>query len=265
MVYQGASERMCKRRFGVAWVLLILGLGTACAATAAPVARLYIATEIAQPTSTSGKGQTTGIVTEKIRTALERSGVDFEIKPLPWQRAYATALARPDGCVYPTTRTAERESKLKWVGPIAEAAWVMMARADRRIKLDSLEQARKMRIGTYHGDARDQFLRERGFNVDAASNDLLNIPKLLQGRIDLWAASVRADLSPPLPGLDSRIVPILTFHRSQIYLACNRAVPDAVIAQINAQLEAMARDGTSRRIEREHQQAGAVSEPSGAE
>ncbi|MEN3275031.1 MAG: polar amino acid transport system substrate-binding protein [Massilia sp.] len=105
-----------------------------------------------------------------------------------------------------------------------------MARADRRIVLHTLEDARPYRIGTYHGDARDGYLRSRGFRVDSAQNDLTNPRKLLLGRIDLWAAALRAG-SPVLQqnGWDGRIVPVLVFNRLDVFLACNRAVPDAAV------------------------------------
>ena len=44
-------------------------------------------------------------------------------------RAYAAARERPNACVYATSRTPERESSFKWVGPIDSAEWVLMARA----------------------------------------------------------------------------------------------------------------------------------------
>jgi ABC-type amino acid transport substrate-binding protein len=115
----------------------------------------------------------------------------YTIDLLPWKRAYTAALERPDACVFSTTRTPEREASFKWVGPIGEADWVLMARADRAFSLRSLDDARGYRIGTYNGDARDDYLRTRGFDVDPAQNDLINPRKLMMNRIDLWAASMQ--------------------------------------------------------------------------
>jgi polar amino acid transport system substrate-binding protein len=44
------------------------------------------------------------------------------------------------------------------------------------------------------------------------------------------------------------VVPVLVFNRIRVYLACNRAVPDALVARMNGSLEAMERDGTSSAI-----------------
>lgn len=219
-------------------------------ASAAPP-RLYLTTEASAPSSMLNKGHVVGIASDKLRAATARAGVAAEFALLPWKRAYTAALQRPDACVYSTTRTPEREALFKWVGPLDTAHWVLMGRADRPLHLTSLEQARAYRIGTYHGDARDSYLRGLGFTVDTAPTDLLNPQKLLQGRIDLWAASWREGSTVlARHGWDQRIVPVLAFRRIDVYLACNRALPDALVARLNAELAAMARDGTAQRIER---------------
>jgi polar amino acid transport system substrate-binding protein len=235
-------------------------LGASCmplAAGARPQSpRLYLTTESAAPGSMREENKVTGSDTDKVRAIMARTGVAHTIELLPWKRAYATALQRPDGCVFSTTRTPERERLFKWIGPIDEAEWVLMGRADRRFQLRSLEDARALRIGTYHGDARDQYLRARGFEVDPAPNDLLNPPKLLVNRIDLWAATRRPGSSMLAQHAWSRqIVPVLRFNRVQMYLACNRAVPDGLVARMNAALEGMAREGTMRHIERQYEGA----------
>jgi len=215
-------------------------------------APLYITTEAAAPSSMlDADGKVVGIATDKVRAAFERAGLPYTIDLLPWKRAYAAAYERPDACVYSTTRTPEREPLFKWVGPTDSAEWVLMARAGRGIPLRTLEDARPYRIGTYNGDARDHYLRSRGFRVDPAPNDLTNPRKLLLGRIDLWAAALRRG-SPVLEhnGWTGRIVPVLVFNRLDVFLACNRAVPDAVISRLNDAFAGLERDGSLRRIER---------------
>jgi polar amino acid transport system substrate-binding protein len=191
----------------------------------------------------------TGIGTDMVREIMARAGVAYSIDLLPWKRAYTAALERKDACVYSTTRTPEREPHFKWIGPIGEAEWVLMGRADRHFDVRTLDDARAYRVGTYNGDARDQFLRARGFNVDPAPNDMINPRKLMMDRIDLWAASIRRDsLTLDRLGYTGKLVPVFVFNRIRVYLACNRAVPDALVARMNGALDAMERDGTARAI-----------------
>jgi polar amino acid transport system substrate-binding protein len=236
----------------------VLSLATAAAhAAASTKPRLYLTTETSAPSSMLDGTRVIGIATDKVREAMQRAGVDYTIELLPWKRAYLAAQQRPDACVYSTSRTPEREGLFKWVGPTDVGHWVMLARADSKLKLRSLDDAKGLRIGTYNGDARDAYLRERGFRVDAANEDLANAGKLLLDRIDLWAASLRSGSTILTRyGYDKKIVPLLVFNRIEMYLACNRGVPDEVVARLNAAFVAIARDGTGRRIERSYESWG---------
>ncbi|MBC9045182.1 ABC transporter substrate-binding protein, partial [Pseudomonas aeruginosa] len=74
----------------------------------------------------------------------------------PWDRVYQQALSEPGYGVFSTARTPEREDKFKWVGPLAVNDWVLMARGDSSIHLNSLEDAARYRIGGYKNDAISQ-------------------------------------------------------------------------------------------------------------
>jgi polar amino acid transport system substrate-binding protein len=211
--------------------------------------RLYLTTEAAPPYSVREGERVVGIGADTVREIMGRAGIEHTIELLPWKRAYTAALERGDACVFSTTRTPEREPLFKWIGPIGEADWVLMGRADRKLHLENLDDARPYRIGTYNGDARDQYLRSRGFNVDPAPNDMLNLRKLMANRIDLWAASIRrGSVALERMGYADKVVPVLVFNRIRVYLACNHAVPDALTARMTAALDAMERDGTVQRI-----------------
>lgn len=169
-----------------------------------------------------------------VRNVAARAGVEYQITQYPWKRAYAVALERKDACVFLTTRTPEREKLFKWVGPIRESEWVLAGRKGVDYGIKTLEDARRYRIGTFIGDARHEYLRSRGFKVDSVQDDNVNPQKLLLGRIDLWAsASWAGGPAEYLSQHPDRIVAVLTFNTVGLYLACNRAVPDATIARLN--------------------------------
>ncbi|WP_338767241.1 ABC transporter substrate-binding protein [Massilia sp. METH4] len=220
-------------------------------ATAWP--RLAITGENTPPTSMLVDGKPAGRQTDKVREMLERVGVPYSIDILPWKRAFMMAQRDANTCVYSTTRTVAREKHFKWVGPIVESDWVLMARADRPLRLRTLEDARPLRIGTYAGDARDEFLRSRGFKVDAVANDALNPEKLLLNRIDLWAVAARPDLDGTARiGRNGQLVPVLVFNRVGLYLACHPTVPDRLVERMNAMFDTMRRDGSLGRIDRRY-------------
>jgi polar amino acid transport system substrate-binding protein len=229
----------------------LAGLTAGWTAAATP---LLITTEHAPPASMKAGDHVVGRETDKVREIMARTGTDYKIDLLPWKRAYTMALSQPQTCVYSTSRTPERDRLFKWVGPTDEAEWVFWGRADHEFPLKTLEDARKLRIGTYNGDARDEYLRSRGFNVDPATNDLVNPQKLLMGRIDLWAVGMRSGVQLPPYEWTGKVVPLLVFNRVKVYLACNPSVPDELIARLNAALDEMRRDGTLARLARQYDQ-----------
>ncbi|MRV73379.1 transporter substrate-binding domain-containing protein [Duganella sp. FT92W] len=224
------------------------------AAPQTPPEPLFIVAEHSPPASMKEGEEITGRETEKIRDMLGRSAIAYKIDILPWKRAFTMAQQQKNTCVYSTSRTPEREKQFKWIGPTDEAEWVFVGRADHKFQLRTLDDARSLRIGTYNGDARDEFLRARGFNVEPAPNDASNPKKLLLNRIDLWAVGLRAGASVPaeLAGEKGEIVPLLTFHRVKVYLACNPSVPDALVERMNTTLDTMRRDGTFAKLERKY-------------
>lgn len=95
-----------------------------------------------------------GISTDTVRAACERAQIECQlILRFPWDRVYQQALSEPGYGVFSTARTPEREDKFKWVGPLAVNDWVLMARGDSSIHLNSLEDAARYRIGGYKNDA----------------------------------------------------------------------------------------------------------------
>lgn len=222
-----------------------LALVLACASGAASaMPSIYITTDRPVPAHVKPPQAPVDLsLIERVHDVAIRANVRYQIHHYPWKRAYAVALTRKDGCVYATSRTPEREASFKWVGPLYERTWVLAGRAGHDYRIKTLEDARKYRIGTFLGDAEHEYLRERGFNVDAAQTDSVNPDKLLLGRIDLWASAISRSGQPEFAAwYPHAIVPVLKFNTVGLYLACNKAVPDAVIARLNAAAVAMHRD-----------------------
>jgi polar amino acid transport system substrate-binding protein len=241
-------------RMKQACIVVLLWVAASTAGATPMAYGLHLLTESSPPTSMREGDSVIGSGTDKVREIMARTDTAYTLELLPWRRAYALVQQRADACLFSTSRTPEREPLFKWVGPTDEAEWVLLGRADRHYDLHTLEDARDLRIGTYNGDARDEYLRTRGFQVDPAPHDLINPRKLLLNRIDLWAASFKRGTTVlARNGWEKKIVPVLSFNRVGLYLACNRAVPSALIDKMNAALEAMGRDGTMKRIDRKYE------------
>ncbi len=224
------------------------------ASRSAAIPELHLTTEHSPPASMLVEGRVGGRETDKLREMLERGDIPHRFDLLPWKRAYTLALHAPFTCVYSTARTPEREALFKWVGPTDVSEWVLMCRADARLRLRSLDDARGLRIGTYNGDAREEYLQARGLRVEPVGNDALNPQKLLLKRIDLWAVGQRRGSQLlAQQKLTGKIVPLLVFHRVKVYLACNPSVSDSLIERMNANLDEMRHDGSFQRLDRKYE------------
>lgn len=233
-------------------VAVLLSVAGMCAAGPRP--HLYIATENSPPSGMLEKGELVGFTTDKVREIMKRVGIDYEIEILPFKRAMFLSQTRADVCTYSLTRLPERETLFKWVGPTHESDWTLFGRAGRDYQVHTLEDARKYRIGAYFGDVRGDALSAQGYAVETVRERLSNPRKLLVDRIDLWASSLQMGGGiVAANGWQGQIVPVLTFKRTELYLACNTGVADELIAKMNAALRAMNSDGVSAAIEHKYQ------------
>ena len=157
-------------------------------------------------------------------------------KLAPWSRSYAMALTTPETCVFSTVRNSQREPLFKWVGPIDRTTFVMVARKESGLALQTLDDARPYRIGVFTQDVRELTLRNLGgFKIDTASEDALNARKLIEGRIDLWYTDLEA-LQQEEPEQRAKMEIVLREPAVKLYLACNKEVEDAAIEALNAVL-----------------------------
>lgn len=233
---------------------MVWWIRTTVAATAlvccAAVQALELLAEDDPPNNMLRSGKLVGTSTEKLGEAFRRAGVPQHMELVPWARAYQSALTQPGFCAFSAARTAEREGLFKWIGPVAQTDWVLYAPAGRRPQPAHLEDVRRRLLGGYLQDVISLWLIDHGYRVDTATSDASNPRKLLAGHIDYWAsAGPRATALLAREGLSDRIVPVLTFGHTDLYLACNRSTSDDTVNRLNAALRAMKDDGTSARID----------------
>lgn len=214
---------------------------------------IHLTTESYPPFNMMARtGEVSGISTDIVRELFARNSLDYKISLLPWNRAYAAALNTPDVGVFSTTLTPEREALFKWVSPLTFNNWVFLSIKERNIKLNSLEDAKRYRIGGYRGDAIALYLEKLGFELDLVSHDDLNALKLARKRIDLWATGhLLGPYIAKKKGVEGVTVS-LTFKKTEMGLAFHPDTPSALIDVLNVSLQAMYLDGTIEKIYAEY-------------
>lgn len=140
--------------------LLTLLLGLYCAVAKAEVRLLAWERP---PLSSESKGAAAGLVVDLAGQMFRRAGVDYRIVFVPLQRALMSAQRDADSCVLLVERRQERESSYAWVGPLLISRLGLYALPGNALQLDSLEQARGLRILSHQGSGGGEYRRRRAF------------------------------------------------------------------------------------------------------
>lgn len=135
-------------------------------------------------------GQLTGVAVEITRLLLKEIKHPDNIRVLPWARALRNIETQSNQVLFAMARTAEREDKFQWVGPILSDNIYLFQKADNPIFYKHLQQARKVEyIAVSRGFPEQSFLEEMDFyNLVLTHNPESNIKLLLSNRVDLIAA-----------------------------------------------------------------------------
>lgn len=236
------------------------------AALALPAQHLRVYTEINAPLQYLGEdGKLTGLAVDVVKEIQRRVGNTDPIELVPWARGYVELETLPDVALFATARTAQRNELFKWVGPFDETAFCLFVKADSRITLKDLAEAKSLRaIGVYTNDVRDLYLTKEGFrNLERTVDNVANVKKLISGRIDAFAsAEVSIEELARSAGHkreDMRVA--LTFLKVQQFIAFSRKTPDATVKAWSEAFEAMRKDHTFERIFRAYHPHGPLPGP----
>ncbi len=193
--------------------------------------QLKILTEDNPPLSFEKNGRPEGFSAEVVREILKRLGCRAPIRVTRWARGLQMLDTQPNVALFSTARTPERESRHRWVGPLCIMHWGFFARTDSPLRIKSLDDARKVRaIATYHNDAKERYLKHRGFtNLESANSPRSNLKKLLSCRVDLW---LHPTIGAPLLARQLGIAPrrlrmVLPVASVELYIAFSRDTPPA--------------------------------------
>ena len=185
-----------------------------------------------------------GISADLVREVFKRAGIGYNLSlRFPWDRIYRLTLDKPNYGLFSTTYTDERKPLFKWVGPLAKSEWVLLAAPGSTIKVGSLEEAAKYKIGAYKNDAVSQHLESKGLKPDNSLRDQENVAKLMSGKIDLWATTDPVGRYIAKQEGASGLQVVLRFNSAELFLALNKETPDEVVERLQKALDELRNEG----------------------
>ena len=168
--------------------MLIVMLSMAIKADEPPILLLAEASPFTLKADNTGNG---GEASAFIERLLNDSQLDYQLRFEPWKRAYLKAQTSTNVLIYPIARGASREEQFQWIGqliPVTYYLFRLTARTD--ISINSLEDAKKWRIGVVNEHIHHQHLKDRSFtNFQPVNSNYQNVQKALLGRIELFPMS----------------------------------------------------------------------------
>ncbi|MDH7510793.1 MAG: transporter substrate-binding domain-containing protein [Methanolinea sp.] len=218
-----------------------------------PEGDLLLLTEEVYPYSyMDSTGTLTGTSVAVVREMVRRSGCSARMEVHSWNTSYEKALHTPGAALFSTVRTPDREPLFLWAGPIGTFGYVLYARNDSGIRLESMEAARAAgTIAVVQGDARHTFLVENRFtDIRTYPTDAECLAALENRSVALWFGS-----SAAAPGImadtgvaQGSVVPVYTLHRVDLYLAFQNTTSPDTVRRFQEILDAMKADGTYARL-----------------
>lgn len=223
----------------------------AAAGHAAAAPPLTLVTEDFAPYSYLDHGKVSGYATEVLASALVHAGIDYSVQIYPWARAFQMARTQPNVLIYSIVRTPEREAQFHWIAQLApRSVYLYQLKSRRDIKVRTVDDLRRYRIGANRGDVVEEQLHHLGLTADLVSQDEASLRKLVVGRIDLMVASERM-----LQGLCQRIqVRCAQLERvmpmpglGDYYVAASLGTPPATVQAVRGALDKLKSSGAMQR------------------
>jgi polar amino acid transport system substrate-binding protein len=216
-------------------------------------------TENYPPFNFEKDGKLQGIATDLmvlILKKLDSKQTREDIRLLPWARGYRLTLNQKNTCLFATTRTAEREKLFKWVGPITTTSIGLLARKERKVKIQSLADLKDYRAGVVRSDIGEQLLVNAGIplqdldRVGGTDATLTSITKLNKGRIDVWSYETNvAKWEIKAKGFKvEEYETVYVLKEGELYFAFHKDTPQELLQQLQNALDALKAQATYQNI-----------------
>jgi polar amino acid transport system substrate-binding protein len=201
-------------------------------------------------------GKLTGFAIEIVKEIQKRIGNKDEIHMVPWARGLGYLNAGPNSLLFTMARTADRDPQYQWIGPIVETTYGFYVKADSKLKISSLEDAKRVGlIGVYRDDMRDQFLTKQGFtNLDRANSNIFSFKKLMLGRNVMYVDSPMGvkSLAESAGYKLEDVRMAYNFLKIQLYIAASKDIDPALVAKWNRALDDMKKDSAFIKIHKKY-------------
>lgn len=113
------------------------------------------------PANYMREGELVGVSVELLHEIWSHLALpDRKINVVPWARGYLELEQHPNSVLFTMSRTQERESNFKWVGPLFFSTHVLISKKEAPFKIRNKEDVFEYSVATIRGDVSERLLRE---------------------------------------------------------------------------------------------------------
>lgn len=241
------------KRILVLTLILFFQLQPTCGAES-----IRVVTEPWPPYTYSENGTTSGVVTEIVRATLDRTDLDYSLEVYPWARAYDMALNNKNVLIYSILKLPNRTNHFKWlkIDGLTIDMYLFSPKHRQDIQFDSLEEAKRYRIGVTRETSTHHFLLSKGFvegknlfpvnceeqNTHKSKPESMRIDLTTGDRLSLAHWLSEADLPP-----DYWVARLPLFHED-IYMAFSHSTPDDIVDTVRRAFRKVKEEGVLKEI-----------------
>ncbi len=198
-----------------------------------------------------------GILVDVVKAVIKEANVDATIELMPFARCYQSAQNQADVFMFSLLKTPDRIPNFKWVGQTYEAKAYLVGLKDRSdIKLNNIEDAKNLVVGTIRGYHSEHYLKDADFTTDNNLSLSVNYEQmwgmLFKNRIDLILTNfIALELEMESIGLDvDDVTPYLELKNfpNQLHIATSLTTSDQTVELLQSALIKIKSDGRYQRI-----------------
>ncbi|PTT81783.1 hypothetical protein DBR42_17650 [Pelomonas sp. HMWF004] len=213
---------------------------------------LTLVTSELPPMTMPGEPGHRGVLLDLVEAMLKRAELDTLPSFFPWARALMMAGEKPRTLIVPLNRTAERESRFQWLVKLYAQRFTFLTLASKP-RVDSLAQARRLRIGGLRGSSNLDTLQQRGISRDRiyAAASVTEMQRALErGLVDAVYGSelIHADAWRRSGRKPNLLQPGLTLESAEVWLAAQGGITETEQSRLQQAHDALLADGSVERL-----------------
>ncbi|WP_440874754.1 substrate-binding periplasmic protein [Thalassotalea sp. PLHSN55] len=153
-----------------------------------PTDHIRVVTETLPPYQIQhANGQIDGYATDVIKALFMLTQDNYQIKVLPWARAYEMASSGNNTLIYSMTRTVERENKFHWIGALDKSQFSFWSLPHQEMPENlTLNHLKNIPIACARNYVAEQFLIKQNFTeIHSVNKEFQSIKMLKSNRVKL--------------------------------------------------------------------------------